>query len=238
MVLHPPAPSVVNLRREERRPYARAMRRPWLLFSSSSFFALLLIAACGGTVETSPSASGTTGSGAAGASANTTGTSDATSGVSGTSGAGGSGGCDGHIDVTLDNGSPQHWASICNGSFDADKSDVAIGYAFSGGPVGAPHGLRIVGCATADPGSTGLTLSAFNADGPGAYIAGSTQYTDPSGGMWGTSGDFFHMTITRANLVGGIIEGSFSVIATQGGSAAHNLDGTFHVCHTPDLMAP
>lgn len=215
----------------------------WRSFLFSSFpFALVLVTACGGTAETPPGDSDATESGGSDALANATATdtaaSEAASSVSGTAEAAGSTVCKGHIDVLIDNGAPQRWASPCSGSFDASKTRVAFGYAFSGGFFGAPHGIRVVGCATAASGSTGVTLSVLNANGPGVFVEGLTQYIDPSLGMWGTSGDFFHATITRADPVGGVIEGSFSVVATQGGSAAHTLDGTFHVCHTPDLLAP
>lgn len=219
------------------------MHKQALLLSSLSF-TLVFIAACGGTAETSDSTSEAIGSDDPGASesatatATDTGASNAASSAASTSEPVESSVCRGRIDVTVDNGAPQRWASPCSGSFDASQANGAFGYAFSGGFFGAPHGIRVVGCATTAVGSRGVTLSALNAAGPGVYVEGSTQYTDPSGGMWGTSGDFFHMSITRADPVGGVIEGSFSVVATQGGSAAHNLAGTFHVCHTPDLLAP
>ncbi len=197
----------------------------------------------GGTSSTSTTGAGgasstsTTGAGGA-SSTSTTGAGGASStSTTSTQGTGGAGACAGTIDVALDNGAPVHFTSVCYQTFGSTLTTQPVGYLFSGGAAGAPHGLDIVGCAGPGPQSQGLTLSALDAMGPGTYTMGSTTYTDAAGVTWGMSGDPFKLQVTKLEGVPGVIEGSFTVMASQG-SAAHLLQGTFHVCHVEDLLTP
>ncbi len=152
-------------------------------------------------------------------------------------GAGGAAACNGTITVAIDNGAPQTFASTCNGN-GSDLTDTALGYVFAGGAVGSPHGIRIVGCTTAEPSAQGVIMEALDAGGAGTFTSGNTYYTDENGDAWGVPNDPFEMTLTKVEPTGGVIEGTFSVIATHGGNAAHSLSGSFHVCHVADLLAP
>jgi hypothetical protein len=137
----------------------------------------------------------------------------------------------------VDNGALQHWSSNCASGWDPSATS-AIGYAFAGGPVGAPHGIQIVGCKSAAAQSEGIQFRVLDAQGPGTYTMGSTQYTDTTGVTWGFDTDPFKVTLTKVESTGGVIEGTFSEFVTHGGSAAHSIAGSFHVCHVMDLLAP
>jgi hypothetical protein len=198
-----------------------------------------MLLACSSSVQSGGSGGGSgTGSTTTGAGGDSSTTGNSTStgaSMMTTTGAGGSGGCGGaYIDVVADNGAPVDFASACNGSQDMEPS----GHLFAGGPVGAPMGLTLSGCASMAPMSQGVSFTAFNAMMPGTYTSGTTQYTDASGVTWGMNGDPFSMTVTKLDPVGGAIDGTFTVTVTHGGSAAHNLTGKFHVCHVMDLFAP
>jgi hypothetical protein len=225
------------------------------LFLLSIPVTAMVFAACGGSTETSASTGTTTGTssgdttsssttGAGGATSSTssstaTGTSTGTGTSSSTSGAGGGSECSGYVDVVEDNGAPFHFASICQG-FGLGSQKTASGYLFAGGPVGAPSGTKIIGCATMNASSPGIVLEAYDAMSPGTYSTGLTQYTDQGGSPWGFPNDPIEVKITKLEPVGGVIEGTFkaTVSHVMNGNAAHNLTGTFHVCHTMDLFAP
>lgn len=206
---------------------------------------LLFLAACGSSIETSGSSGTASGSGGGGAASSTGttstsgtggGSSTSTSSSSGAGGEGGSGGC--YIDLVQDSAAPSHLTSICQGSFGADKSSEPVGYFISGGPFPGVHKLVIQGCADMGAQSHGIQLSADDAMGTGTFTMGTTYYTDLNGGDWGVAGDPFSMTVTKLEDVGGVIEGTFDVMVTHGGSAAYDVSGSFHACRVPDLLAP
>src|SRR6185503_6039955 len=224
------------------------MRTSSLLFSS---FAVSFLVACGGSVESSTDSSGTSsgdtsGTGAGGAATSSStgtgagGASSTTSSTSGTGGQGAGGGsaCAGYIDLVEDNSAPKKLTSICQGSWGSSESTTAVGYSFSGGPFPGVQALEVAGCAGPGPKSQGIHLSASDAMNPGTYTKGTTFYTDTNGIDWGAANDPFKVTFTTIEAVGGVIEGTFSVIATHGGSAAHTVTGSFHVCRVQDELAP
>ena len=180
--------------------------------------------ACGGTVETSGGTGGTTTTSSSTTSTTTTSTT-------------GSGGCAGYIDVTID-GIDQQFASSCYGAWGANESDGPAAYLFSGGPFPGAQALDVVGCVGSAQGEEGVLLSASDASGTGTFTAGSTSYTDASGGLWGAAGDPFELVVTSFGEVGDYVEGSFQVMVTHGGNAAHTLTATFAVCRVSDLLAP
>jgi hypothetical protein len=228
----------------------------------SSILALvgLALAACGNVVQSNGGTTSSTGTGGAtsstgGAGHGGSGAGGAATGGAGTGGAGvgganlggagagganagGAGGCVGTISLVVDNGAPIALGSSCSGAWGADKEKTPLGYEFAGGPVGAAHGVKLLGCVDASPNAQGIELDVLDAGGPGAFTQGTTQYTDALGNDWGVADDPFQVTITTLEPVGGAIDGSFHVTVTHGGNAAHGLDGTFHVCHVPDLLAP
>jgi len=194
-------------------------------------------AACGGSVESQ--------GGSGGASTTTTGQStDSTTTTSSSitwtssSGGGGSSPCVGEVQVVEDNGSPQVFGSICQGAWGSEQTDKAVGYIFMGGPAPGAQGLVILGCAGPQAASPGITLAPTDALTPGTYTAGATSYTDSQGNTWGVSGDPFELTVTTLGDVGGSIVGTYSVMVTHGGNAAHDVSGSFDVCRVPNLLAP
>jgi hypothetical protein len=229
------------------------------LFAST--LALSVAAGCGGNVSSSTSGTGggttttmsTGGSGGAGGSSTggtggqtTTSMATGGGGMAGSGGTGGqttttttsgTGGCEGSIELAVDNGAAQKLTSTCNG-YQSPDSTQAQGYAFSGGAVGSPSGVRIIGCQSVQPNAFGVIFQALMANGVGMYTKGSTTFIDQAGNSWGVDGDPFQMTITKYEPSGGVIEGTFNATATHGGNAAHSLTGSFHVCHVQDLMAP
>ena len=104
----------------------------------------------------------------------------------------------------------------------------------------APHGTRIQGCASSAANSPGIELQANDAVGPGTYTTATAYYTDSVGSTWGFANNPATVTITKFEVVGGVIEGSFTanVRHIMNGNAAHSLTGTFHVCHTATQAAP
>lgn len=195
----------------------------------------LALLACGGTVSTTTT-SGTGGS--TSTSGTTTGSGGSTSTSTGTGGAGGAGACVGFLDVIADNGAPVHYGSVCADSFGSNESATALGYEFSGGPAPGVQALTLLGCVSAAPKSEGIFLSLSDATSPGTFTKGSVTWTDPGGIPWGVEGDPLSAVVTVLGPVGGVIEGHFTAMVTHGGNAAHNVEGTFHVCRVNDLLAP
>jgi hypothetical protein len=142
--------------------------------------------------------------------------------------------------VVADNGPPVHWTSICWGSWGSMSSMSAVGYFFSGGPPPGTHALDVDGCENDGDlvASPGISLSATNATSAGTFAAGLAHWTDALGATWGVPGDPFKMTVTSIGPIGGYIDGTFDVVVSHGGSAAHSLAGSFHVCRVPDELAP
>src|SRR5262249_2359322 len=103
------------------------------------------------------------------------------------------------IEVIEDNGAAKLLKAGCSGT----GTTGPTGHMFAGGPVGAPHGVTIQGCAAGTAVSQGITLTALDASGPGTYTMGSAQYTDAMGAMWGTQNDPFKAIITGYDPVGG-----------------------------------
>lgn len=194
----------------------------------------LAVLACGGTVSTTTGGTG----GSTSSSSTTTGSGGSTSTSTGTGGAGGAGGCVGFLDVTADNGAPVHYGSVCADSFGSNESSTALGYVFSGGPAPGVQALTLLGCVSAAPKSEGIVLSLSDAVAPGTFTKGSVTWTDPGGIPWGVEGDPLSAVVTALGPVGGAIDGHFTAMVTHGGNAAHNVEGTFHVCRVNDLLAP
>jgi hypothetical protein len=218
--------------------YPWPMKSAFLLVSAAS---LLGLAACGSSVETVDGSGGATTTTTPTGTGTTTSTSTSTTTTTWTSSGGGSGGgapCAGEIQLVVDNGSPEILTSICYGAWGSNDSTKAVGYIFSGGPAPGTQGLVVLGCVGPETGSEGIQLAPEDAIGPGDYTAGSTTYTDPGGMTWGVAGDPFAMTVTNLQPVGGSIQGNFQVMVTHGGNAAHNLEGTFDVCHVTDMQVP
>jgi hypothetical protein len=83
-----------------------------------------------------------------------------------------------------------------------------------------------------------VTVSAKGQMGLGSYSEGTAAYTDMAGDSWiNASRTSFQANITRLEVVGGIIEGTFSTtVAPQGGGDdTHPLEGTFLVCRAMDV---
>jgi hypothetical protein len=142
--------------------------------------------------------------------------------------------------VVADNGPPTHWTSICWGSWGSMVSTSPVGYFFSGGPAPGTQALDIDGCENGGDlaASPGIGLSATNATSAGTFTTGSAHWTDALGATWGVPGDAFKMTVTSIGPVGGYIDGTFDVVVSHGGNAAHSVAGSFHVCRVPDELAP
>lgn len=81
-------------------------------------------------------------------------------------------------------------------------------------------------------------MSVDKATAPGTFTVGSVNWTDQNGMQWSSAQFSPKVTITKLDPVGGAIEGTVSVMVTQGGNAAHTLDGAFHVCRVSDELAP
>ena len=189
----------------------------------------------GSLTTTSPSATSSTHAATTGTTTSAaTSTGVATVGSSSASG----GACSGYLDVVIDNGAPVHWPSLCYGSWGGQETMTADGYIQAGGPPPGTENLNIEGCATSAANATGIHLDAPNANGPGAYTMGNTQYIDSMGIAWGIPGDGFKMTVTQMGMAGSYIDGNFSVFVSKGGNAAHTIDGTFHVCRVKDQLVP
>jgi len=195
----------------------------------------LLLAACGGKVEVDSSGAG--GSTATG-STSTTGS---------TLGAGGTGGaCEGHVELTVDNGAPHHLTSRCSGGWNPQMWPQPLGYLIEGGIVPPVDGgvalggarLAIFGCASAAPQTEGVELLAYDVTGPGSYTVGLVRYTDAGGLAWGIMSDPFVLDVAKLGAVGDSIEGTVEATVSQGGNAAHGLAGSFHVCRAPDEVVP
>jgi hypothetical protein len=233
-----------------------------IFFLSLAIAGLGALSACGSTTvaDGATTTSGTTGAGGGSTSTSTTatGAGGATSTSAGGSGgatttsaggagggtttsaggAGGAGGCIGSITVAIDGAAPVTLDHPCPGLTDSDVATSAFGYKYAGGPVGAPYGTRIAGCLMSAAGAEGLVLDVDSAMNAGAYTKGLATFTDANGATWGVGGDPFDVTISTYGDVGAAIDGSFTLMVTHGGNAAHGLVGTFHVCHAPDLLAP
>jgi hypothetical protein len=123
------------------------------------------------------------------------------------------------------------------GSWGGGVTKTAVGYRAGGGPPPGSYGTVLRGCTASAPMAQELDIAVMNASGPGQYTAGSVGYTDEMGKTWNST---VSMTVTISSFgpVGGSIDGTLAIIVSQGGNAAHSLDGTFHVCRVPDFLAP
>jgi hypothetical protein len=211
------------------------MRAIFLLFVP---FAALTSLACGGSVDSA--STGTSGSGGS-----SSGTSSATSSGSGggattssTSGTGGGSACSGFIDVTEQGGAPQHFASICEGSWGSSETMTAVGYHFSGGVSPGLDEIQIGGCAGPGNNAPGLHLTTPKVTAPGTFMDGSATYTDANGGSWSTAADPYQVVITKLDGPGGVIEGTFTGSVTGPMDGKKSLTGSFHVCRVADENAP
>lgn len=119
-----------------------------------------------------------------------------------------------------------------------DRLDRLRGVEQAGNLPGQPQGLRVVGCKTSAAKSEGVVLEALNANTVGTYTMGTPHYTDTNGMAWGTGADPFNMVVTKLGPAGQPIEGTFTASSTNGGSAAHSLVGSFHVCRGGNFFPP
>lgn len=203
---------------------------------------------CGSVVVPDDSAGAATGSGGAGGAGNGTAVASSASGVGGdfstgtftsTSGAGGSAACDDptvFVDIEGD-GALQHY----------DVSCAPLGYLnWPGGPVPPPGPppqqltyLQIIACPNLNAGSP-ISIGAGFMMWPGtatnasvSYFHGSTMYGESPA----TSGI---LDVTTLEMVGGVIEGTFTVTVAQtmsgGDPGAIKLTGKFRVCRGPDVI--
>jgi hypothetical protein len=145
----------------------------------------------------------------------------------------------GSITLVIDNGAPKQLTSLCDTTWNPSSATSPIGYVFAA-PVPPTQELRIQGCAMAAANSEGLHIALTSASGPGTYTAGLVRYTDTVGSPWGWPNDPFSVKITTYDMTGGIIEGTFTATVSHimNGNAAHTLQGSFHVCHVQDELAP
>jgi hypothetical protein len=196
-----------------------------------------VLAACGGTVST---IAGGSGPGGATSSASATSSTTSTGGIT-ASASSSSGGvsCASSIDLVVDNGAPEHLTSICAGAtWNPTKSSAPIGYvSSSGNPL---ETLHVLGCASAAAPSEGIEFAVDHIAGPGTYMTGTASYTDPMGAAWTTMGFLmFQVVVTKLDLVGGFIDGTFSAFTGQPNhQQAHPVSGSFHVCHVQDQIGP
>lgn len=200
--------------------------------------------ACGGTVESTSSTTGTTststsastgtgisGSGGAGGSGGSG--SSASSSASSSTGTGGGSACAGYLDVTEQGAAPQHFASICQGSWGANETKTAVGYRLSGGAPPGLDQLEINGCADLNS-DIGLHLTTAKASAPGTFTEGSAAYS----GGYGTANDSYQVVITKLDEPGGVIEGTFALTVTGPTDGKKSLKGSFHVCRVQDENVP
>jgi hypothetical protein len=189
----------------------------------------------GGSTGTASTGSDTTSStGAGGASASTS----SASGTTGSSGTGGSGACSGFIDVTETGGVPQHFASICAGSWGSSETMTAVGFHFAGGAAPGADEIDINGCATAAAGSAGLHLRTPKVSAPGTFLDGDADYVDAAGVPLSSAADPYKIVITKLDQPGGVIEGTFDLTVTGPTDGKKALTGTFHVCRVANEDAP
>lgn len=211
-------------------------------------FLALVPVACGGSVDSSgtgtsggwggsggwpdsPTSSGTGGSGGAA-------TTSSTSSTSSSSATGGGSACAGFIDVTEQGGAPQHYASICAGSWGSNETMTAVGYHFSGGAFPGLDQIEINGCAGPGNNAAGLHLSTPMVSANGTFLDGSATYNDANGGFWSTAGDPYKVVITKLDGPGGVIEGTFAGTVTGPTDAKRSITASFHVCRVEDENAP
>lgn len=189
----------------------------------------LVVTACTGNVAVD---SGGTTSGSGGTTTTTSSTSTSTSTSSGCAG--------GSISLSVDDGAPVSLASSCAGAWNPSGVASAHGYVVQGGAPPGIYSLHVVGCASGEANSEGLDISLADATAPGKYTSGLIRYTDFSGSGWGYGDDPFEVKLTQTGALGEGIAGSFTgrVSHVMNGNAAHNLSGSFSVCHEPDENVP
>ena len=180
-----------------------------------------------GTASTGTASTGSDSTGVGGASTGTASTSTGSSGV-----------CSGYVDVKAPTGAQQHFASACEGAWGINETTTALGYQLSGGAPPGLNELDIQGCTSANAGSSGVQFSAQNASVPGTFTLGAISYTDTNGGTWVTTTDPYQVIITKLDMPGGVIEGSFSATVIGPMDTKLPISGTFHVCRVSDLNAP
>jgi hypothetical protein len=220
------------------------------LRASLPLVSTILLVACGVQTSTGSSSSGAGGSTSSSTSSgstsstttssSTTSSGTTTSSSSSTGSSSGDGGCTtGSIELVLDFGAPETLSSACMGSWNPKNVPGAEGYVIAGGPPPGGYDLFVVGCASNAAVSEGLLLEA-SAMTPGTYTTGMVQYTDPGGSQWAYPIGPFKITYTKLGMVGDTIEGTFAATVTHvmNGNAAHQLEGSFVVCHQPDELLP
>jgi hypothetical protein len=193
-----------------------------------------------GSASTGSASTGSASTGSASTGSASTGSASTGSASTGSAstGSGGGGACSGYIDVVGPNGVPQHFATACDGAWGANETTTALGYHFSGGVFPGLNQFDFLGCASAAAKSPGVHFSAQNAAGPGTYSEGAVSYTDANGGAWSNTTDPYKVVITKLDMPGGVIEGSFSAMVIGPGDTKLPLKGTFQVCRVSDLNAP
>ncbi len=198
-----------------------------------------------GGASTGSASTGSTGSastGSASTGSDSTGVGGASTGSASTGSAststGGSGACSGYVDVKAPTGAQQHFASACEGAWGINETTTALGYHLSGGASPGLDELDIQGCTSANAGSAGVQFSAMSAAAPGTFSTGAIGYTDNNGGKWVTTTDPYQVIITKLDMPGGVIEGSFSATVIGPNDTKLPISGTFHVCRVADLNAP
>jgi hypothetical protein len=196
-----------------------------------------------GSNSTGTNSTGTNSTGIGGASTGTASTGSDSTGIggasTGTASTGtGSGACSGYVDVKAPNGAQQHFTSACDGAWGTNETTTALGYHLSGGVAPGLDELDLQGCTSANAGSAGTHFSAQSAAAPGTFTSGSINYVDNNGGVWVNTIDPYKVIITKLDMPGGVIEGSFSATVIGPMDTKLPISGTFHVCRVSDLNAP
>lgn len=186
----------------------------------------------GGSATSSSSASGSGSGGAGGAG----GTIQFTTSSASSTGTGVSSKCLGtYLDVVGD-GAPQHYTSLCAGSFVEGNPTGPVAYTPMGG--GIISSLRIEGCASSSTPSAGLNLNISNVNVPGTDTMANATYNDAGAVLWGSMGaGTVAVTIDVYEDIPGIVEGSYTA-AVQSQSATKMLSGTFRACHVWEIPKP
>jgi hypothetical protein len=97
--------------------------------------------------------------------------------------------------------------------------------------------LNVVGCVEKKTKSVGVMLSPLDGNALGTFTHGGALYVDEQAVEWRTIGDPVTVTVTRFDDVGGLVEGTYSVVVRQtAGGPSHQLSGSFSVCRGPNFV--
>jgi hypothetical protein len=204
-------------------------------------FPLLLLTACGGTVQVT----GSSGSGGAttttGTTPMTTATSSGTAGTTTSTSTSSSGttGCTGLVKLVVGSGTELALTADCvSDSWNPDHATTPVGYLLHGGIAPGLSTLNAYGCESAAATSQGIQIMVPSVTAPGTFTDGTVTYTDATGTPWTSTGTV-NVAITTLGAVGGVIQGTFSASVTDSpAKPIQTVAGDFTVCRLQDEDAP